>query len=626
MTRSPRWSPRLAALAASRRSSSQRVVAPPPSTAPSAAATPSAGSAAPPPERGTVRAAGLAGERRGPVRRGRRARRRARQVHRQLQEDHGDRCEDRRVRAVRPGRGLPLEDRVHLVRDQRHRLARVARSTRPARRTRRSSASSTARALQARGLEPRLGRHHGPQRRLLGRQAAKTERSIIRWSTEAAQRLVELQSGTVDGIDNVGPTDFATVEGDADLQLIAARGPEHLLPRLQQHVHAVRQREGPPGDRHGHRPAADRRQLLPAGLRGRDALHAVRDPGRLRRRRLVRLRPGRGQGAAGRGRLPGRLRRPRSSTATSSAATCPTRTSSHRTSRPSSRPTSASPPTIEVQESGTFIDNADDGKLDGIHILGWGADYPDATNFLDYHFGAGASHAVRRQVRRHHAAARGRAPAALDDAGRASRPTSTANNAIKTHVPMVPIAHGGSAVAYRADVADAHTSPLGNETFAVMTPGDRTQFVWMQNAEPLGLYCADETDGEALRVCEQMLEGAVRLRDRRHRRRSRRWPRSASRTPSSRSGPARCATGVTFHDGADARRQRRRPVVRGPVGRRASAPQGPGRCVHVLPGPVRWVPQPAATAPADQPQHVSNEGRRQPAAPFEHPPDHPSRC
>ena len=44
-----------------------------------------------------------------------------------------------------------------------------------------------------------------------------------------------------------------------------------------------------------------------------------------------------------------------------------------------------------MQESTTFIDNADAGLLPGIHILGWGADYPDVTNFLDYHFGAGAS-------------------------------------------------------------------------------------------------------------------------------------------------------------------------------------------------------------------------------------------
>ncbi len=33
---------------------------------------------------------------------------------------------------------------------------------------------------------------------------AMTEKLIVRWSNEAAQRLVELQSGTVDGIDNVG--------------------------------------------------------------------------------------------------------------------------------------------------------------------------------------------------------------------------------------------------------------------------------------------------------------------------------------------------------------------------------------------------------------------------------------
>ena len=32
------------------------------------------------------------------------------------------------------------------------------------------------------------------------------------------------------------------------------------------------------------------------------------------------------------------------------------------------------------------------------------------------------------------------------------------------------------------------------------------QFVFMQNAEPGGLYCADETDGESLRVCNQMME------------------------------------------------------------------------------------------------------------------------
>jgi ABC-type transport system substrate-binding protein len=31
----------------------------------------------------------------------------------------------------------------------------------------------------------------------------------------------------------------------------------------------------------------------------------------------------------------------------------------------------------------------------------------------------------------------------------------------------------------------------------------------MQNAEPIGLYCADETDGESLRACEQVNESLL---------------------------------------------------------------------------------------------------------------------
>ena len=47
--------------------------------------------------------------------------------------------------------------------------------------------------------------------------------------------------------------------------------------------------------------------------------------------------------------------------------------------------------TIDVQESGTFIDNNNNGNLPGFHLLGWNADYPDVTNFLDFHFGPGAN-------------------------------------------------------------------------------------------------------------------------------------------------------------------------------------------------------------------------------------------
>ncbi len=74
---------------------------------------------------------------------------------------------------------------------------------------------------------------------------------------------------------------------------------------------------------------------------------------------------------------------------------------------------------------------------------------------------------------------------------------------------MIPMAHGGSATAFKADAVGAHASPLGNEYFASMSVPGQDSFVWMQNAEPIGLYCADETDGESLRACEQISESLL---------------------------------------------------------------------------------------------------------------------
>ncbi len=42
---------------------------------------------------------------------------------------------------------------------------------------------------------------------------------MIKWSPEAAARLLELQSGTVDGIDNPAPDAFETIANDSTLQV-----------------------------------------------------------------------------------------------------------------------------------------------------------------------------------------------------------------------------------------------------------------------------------------------------------------------------------------------------------------------------------------------------------------------
>lgn len=159
--------------------------------------------------------------------------------------------------------------------------------------------------------------------------------------------------------------------------------------------------------------------------------------------------------------------------------------------------------TIEVMESGAFLEENATGEQQGLHLLGWGADYPHVTNFLDFHFGG-----VNVQFGDPfddivETLAEG--SQTVDPA--AAQPIyEEANNLIRQHVPMVPIAWGAAADAALGTVENALTPPVGAPQFATMNPGD-DDLVFVQNAEPISLFCADETDGESLSACEQVLEG-----------------------------------------------------------------------------------------------------------------------
>jgi ABC-type transport system substrate-binding protein len=160
--------------------------------------------------------------------------------------------------------------------------------------------------------------------------------------------------------------------------------------------------------------------------------------------------------------------------------------------------------TPQLMESGAFLDANSAGELEGLFLLGWNADYPDPSNFLDYHFGAGSGEQFGEPFD-DIAAALARGGQTADTAERTAAYTE-ANNLLKEHLPMVIMANGGSGTVFKADIEGAHSSPLANESFQVMKAGDRDTLVWMQNAEPLSLYCGDESDGETLRACEQMKE------------------------------------------------------------------------------------------------------------------------
>ncbi|TME13168.1 MAG: peptide ABC transporter substrate-binding protein [Chloroflexi bacterium] len=165
--------------------------------------------------------------------------------------------------------------------------------------------------------------------------------------------------------------------------------------------------------------------------------------------------------------------------------------------------------TVEEQESGTLIANANSGKLDGLFLLGWGADYPEVTNFMDYHFGGGCT-AAFGTCYPDIATPLGKGNSTTDDAARKAAYTE-ANTKLIDDVPMVPIAHGQYANAYLAGTEGTQVSAISTEVMWAMKPPstatDPNTVVLMQNAEPIGVYCADETDGESLRACEQSMEG-----------------------------------------------------------------------------------------------------------------------
>ncbi len=335
-------------------------------------------------------------------------------------------------------------------------------------------------------------------------EKANAKTLVFRWQKEGAARLLELQSGTVDGIDNPTPDDFATIKADANLA---------LYPREALNVFYLgMNRAKPPLDNEKVRQALaiglDRARIvdnfypegsvvashftpcaIPGGCEGEawydydlDAAKALLKEAGFENGFTIDL----SYRDVVRGYLPepGVVAQDIQAQLKDLGITV----------------------NIVVMESGAFLDAADEGQL-SLYLLGWGADYPDQTNFLDYHFGAGASpqfgpgfedlHAILKKA------------ASLSDPAERNKLYAEANNLVKKYVPMVPVAHGGSGTAFKADVTGAHASPLGNENFAVMDAGGRDTFVWMQNAEPIGLYCADETDGESLRACEQINEALL---------------------------------------------------------------------------------------------------------------------
>lgn len=335
------------------------------------------------------------------------------------------------------------------------------------------------------------------------------ETLVFRWATEGAARLLELQASRVDQITNVSPDDFGTVQADPNLQFIPSANPNtfylamtntfspfnNLKVRQAIAMGIDRQRivdnfypegsevashfvpcsipNGCTGDEWYDFDMAAARALLAEGL-GEEGLSVDTWTTAIYYRDVFR------------GYLPepGNV-----------AVEIQTQLMENLGIQAQ----------VVVMESGEFIDESTNGRLDGFYLLGWGADYPHITNFLDFHFG---------QANPQFGTAHPSIYEPLVEASTIADEATTeplyveANNQIRELVPMVPIAHGASASAALVTVDGAHFRPFGAPLFEMVNPGKDT-FVWMQNAEPISLYCADETDGESLAACQQVTEALL---------------------------------------------------------------------------------------------------------------------
>ncbi len=326
--------------------------------------------------------------------------------------------------------------------------------------------------------------------------------AVLKWATESAGRLIELQSGTADGMTFPGPEDYAVIEGDANLALLPKPEPnifymgftdifppfDNALVRTAIGLGIDRQRIVdtfyPPGSEiashftpcsvengcqgeswYDFDPALAKTTLTDAGFPdGFSTKIYYRD--------------------VTRGYLP---------TPGNVAADIQAQLKENLNIDAE----------VVVMESAEFIQQCSSaGQCDGIHLLGWTGDYPHVTNFLDFHFSAdnpqfGTPHPEIYEPLK--------AASELALASDAAPLYEDANNAIKELVPMVPIAHGGAAFGALAAVNGAYAPPWGQVMFNFWDNGTDTM-VFVQGNEPISLYCADESDGESLRACAQVVE------------------------------------------------------------------------------------------------------------------------
>ncbi|MGQ9554032.1 MAG: ABC transporter substrate-binding protein [Anaerolineae bacterium] len=332
-----------------------------------------------------------------------------------------------------------------------------------------------------------------------------TKTIVMRPITEAAARFLELQAGTVDAINNLGTDDFPAAQADPNLQILE-RPPLNVgylyMNRDREPFtdQRVRQAVGMCLDRQAlvdafYPPASlVAEQFIPPGVFGHTEGFQWYDRDVEQAKQLL-AEAGYPDGISAtlslrdvvRGYMPEPAKVAEAIQA--QLAECNVNVE------------------INVVESAAYLDGAANGDFE-MGLLGWLADYPDATNWLDFHFtGTGAGEQFGEPFQD--------IVDLLAQAAASSDPSvrqplyDQVNDLLKQYVIMVPIAHGGSAIAATAQIKGLLASPLNQEVWSLVSKGDADTIIYAKNADAPSLDCSDETDGEAFEVCQQIFEGLL---------------------------------------------------------------------------------------------------------------------
>jgi peptide/nickel transport system substrate-binding protein len=328
---------------------------------------------------------------------------------------------------------------------------------------------------------------------------------IFRWSTEAAQRLLELQAGTVDGITLPAPDDLAKIQADATLKLYPFSNPNIFYVGMNNTIKPF-----------------DNEKVRQAVAMAIDKKHLVDNfypPGSQIAEQFNPSTIVPGFSTTGDGATWYKYD-PVAAKAALAAAGFPNGFNVTLSFRNVVRPYLPQvaqvaqdiqaqlaqvgiKATIKEEVSGPFLQSVSAGK-EQMFLLGWGMDYPDATDFFDTHFTGGLKNFGTEfpdLVKEIQAGAQTSDPAARQ------LHYDQVNTLIKQHVPMIPVAHGSTAEAFKASIGNVVIGPV-NENFQNMTTASG-QLVYDTAAEPISLWCGDESDGETLRACLQLYDSLL---------------------------------------------------------------------------------------------------------------------